>query len=117
LTHKHERIKSAIYGKNAWMRQRKQNQTVSSQSRSQKPSCVRTSILAIEPAIRWDGSHSVTDLETARTRLLQRGVEVGEIRHKTPLVPGMEVSHPGSTPRGDSERSRLDDYQDLELNH
>ena len=67
------------------MRQRKQNQTVSSQSRSQKPSCVRTSILAIEPAIRWDGSHSVTDLETARTRLLQRGVEVGEIRHKTPI--------------------------------
>ncbi len=27
----------------------------------------------------------VTDLEAARCRLLERGVEVGEIRHKTPM--------------------------------
>jgi catechol 2,3-dioxygenase-like lactoylglutathione lyase family enzyme len=27
----------------------------------------------------------VTDLEAARRRLLERGVEVGEIRHKTPI--------------------------------
>jgi catechol 2,3-dioxygenase-like lactoylglutathione lyase family enzyme len=27
----------------------------------------------------------VTDIEAARTRLLERGVEVGEIRHKTPI--------------------------------
>ena len=27
----------------------------------------------------------VTDLETARSRLLERGVEVGEIRHKVPV--------------------------------
>jgi catechol 2,3-dioxygenase-like lactoylglutathione lyase family enzyme len=27
----------------------------------------------------------VTDLEAARSRLLERGVEVGEIRHKTPI--------------------------------
>jgi len=27
----------------------------------------------------------VTDLETARSRLLERGVGVGEIRHKTPV--------------------------------
>jgi hypothetical protein len=27
----------------------------------------------------------VTDLETARSCLLQRGVDVGEIRHKTPI--------------------------------
>ena len=40
----------------------------------------------------------VTDLEAARSRLLERGVEVGEIRHKVPM-PGTEVSHPGSTPR------------------
>lgn len=27
----------------------------------------------------------VTDLETARSRLLERGVKVGDIRHKTPI--------------------------------
>jgi catechol 2,3-dioxygenase-like lactoylglutathione lyase family enzyme len=36
------------------------------------------------------GSHRnaylvVTDIEAARNRLLERGVEVGEIRHKTPI--------------------------------
>jgi predicted enzyme related to lactoylglutathione lyase len=41
----------------------------------------------------------VTDLEAARSRLLERGVEVGEIRQRHPLMPGTEVSHPGSTPR------------------
>ena len=44
----------------------------------------------------------VTDLEAARSRLLERGVEVGEIRHKAPLMPGTEVSHPGSTPRAET---------------
>ena len=47
----------------------------------------------------------VTDLEAARSRLLERGVDVGEIRHKTPLEPGMEVSHPGSTPRAETMRA------------
>jgi predicted enzyme related to lactoylglutathione lyase len=28
----------------------------------------------------------VTDLEAARSRLLERGVEVGEVRHKTPIA-------------------------------
>jgi predicted enzyme related to lactoylglutathione lyase len=41
----------------------------------------------------------VTNIEAARNRLLERGVEVGEIRHKYPSMPGTEVSHPGSTPR------------------
>lgn len=39
----------------------------------------------------------VTDLEAVRNVLLQRGVKVSDIRH--PLMPGMVVSHPGSTPR------------------
>ena len=42
----------------------------------------------------------VTDLEAARRCLLERGVDVVEIRHKTPI--GMEVSHPGSTPRAET---------------
>jgi predicted enzyme related to lactoylglutathione lyase len=41
----------------------------------------------------------VTDLEAARNRLLKRGVDVGEIGTRYPLMPGTEVSHPGSTPR------------------
>jgi predicted enzyme related to lactoylglutathione lyase len=44
----------------------------------------------------------VTDLEAARSRLLERGVEVGEIRHKTPIGLGMGASHPGSTPRAET---------------
>ena len=39
----------------------------------------------------------VTDLEAVRNILLQRGVKVGAIRYKTPLMPGTEVSHPGAT--------------------
>src|SRR5258708_5152419 len=39
----------------------------------------------------------VTDLEAARSRLLERGVQVGEIRHKAPLERGTEVSSSGST--------------------
>jgi predicted enzyme related to lactoylglutathione lyase len=44
----------------------------------------------------------VTDLEAARSRLLERGVEVGEIRHKTPIGAWDEVSHPGSTPHAET---------------
>jgi catechol 2,3-dioxygenase-like lactoylglutathione lyase family enzyme len=44
----------------------------------------------------------VTDLEAARNRLLERGVEVGEIRHKTPIGAWDGVSHPGSTPRAET---------------
>lgn len=44
----------------------------------------------------------VTDLEAARNRLLERGVDVGEIRHKTPIGAGTEVSHSGSTPRAET---------------
>jgi catechol 2,3-dioxygenase-like lactoylglutathione lyase family enzyme len=42
----------------------------------------------------------VTDLEAARSLLLKRGVEVGEIRHKTPIgawdggfAPGPDLAH------------------------
>src|SRR6267142_6603580 len=42
----------------------------------------------------------VTDLEAARSHLLDRGVEVGEIRHKTPIdawdggfAPGLDPAH------------------------
>ena len=41
----------------------------------------------------------VPDLEAARRRLLERGVNVGEIRTKRPLQPGTEVSDPALTPR------------------
>ena len=41
----------------------------------------------------------VTDLEDAGNRLLERGVEVGEIRHKVPIDAWTEVSRPGLTPR------------------
>jgi len=41
----------------------------------------------------------VTDLEAVRSRLLERGVEVGEIRHKTPIDAWDGVLHPGSTRR------------------
>jgi predicted enzyme related to lactoylglutathione lyase len=42
----------------------------------------------------------VTDLEAARSRLLERGVQVGEIRHKTPI--GAWGFAPGLDPaRGD----------------
>ena len=40
----------------------------------------------------------VSDIEAARSFLLKRGVEVSAVRYKTPLRPGMEVSHRGSTP-------------------
>ncbi|HEX8854089.1 MAG TPA: VOC family protein [Thermoleophilaceae bacterium] len=42
----------------------------------------------------------VSDLESARSRLLERGVEVSEIRHKTPIgdwdggfAPGLDPAH------------------------
>jgi catechol 2,3-dioxygenase-like lactoylglutathione lyase family enzyme len=42
----------------------------------------------------------VTDLEAARSRLLERGVEVGEVRHKIPIdgwdggfAPGIDPGH------------------------
>jgi predicted enzyme related to lactoylglutathione lyase len=41
----------------------------------------------------------VTDLEAARSRLLERGVKVGGIRHKAPIDTWDGVLHPGSTPR------------------
>jgi predicted enzyme related to lactoylglutathione lyase len=44
----------------------------------------------------------VTDLQAARTRLLERGVEVGEIRHKTPIGAWDEVSRPDSIPRAET---------------
>ena len=34
----------------------------------------------------------VTDLEAARSRLLERGVEVGDVRHKTPIDYGSNSS-------------------------
>jgi hypothetical protein len=44
----------------------------------------------------------VTDLEAARNRLLERGVEVGEIRHKVPIdawnggfAPGLDPARRG----------------------
>ena len=44
----------------------------------------------------------VTDLEAARSRLLERGVEVGEIRHKTPTGAWGGGFAPGLDPaRGD----------------
>jgi catechol 2,3-dioxygenase-like lactoylglutathione lyase family enzyme len=44
----------------------------------------------------------VTDLEAARSRLLERGVEVGEIRHKTPIGGWDGGFAPGVDPdRGD----------------
>jgi hypothetical protein len=44
----------------------------------------------------------VTDLEAARSRLLERGVEVGEIRHKMPIRGWNGGFAPGLDPaRGD----------------
>jgi catechol 2,3-dioxygenase-like lactoylglutathione lyase family enzyme len=44
----------------------------------------------------------VTDLEASRSRLLERGVEVGEIRHKTPISAWDGGFAPGLDPaRGD----------------
>jgi hypothetical protein len=40
----------------------------------------------------------VTDLEAARSRLLAGGVEVGEIRHKTPIDAWDGSFAPGSDP-------------------
>src|SRR5262249_2293200 len=44
----------------------------------------------------------VMHLEAERSRPLERSVEVGEIRHKTPSEPGTEVLHPDSTPRAET---------------
>jgi predicted enzyme related to lactoylglutathione lyase len=41
----------------------------------------------------------VTDLEATRSRLLEPGVDVSEIRHKMPVGAWDGVSHSGSTPR------------------
>jgi hypothetical protein len=47
----------------------------------------------------------VTDIEAARIRLLERGVEVGEIRHKTPIGAWNGGFAPGSTPRAGTTRA------------
>jgi hypothetical protein len=41
----------------------------------------------------------VTNLAAVRSHLIERGVEVGEIRHRLPLMPGTGVLHPGLTRR------------------
>jgi hypothetical protein len=53
------------------------------------------------PCVR-SRSLSFTDLEAARSRLLERGVDIGEIRHKTPIEPWDGGFAPGLDPaRGD----------------
>jgi len=44
----------------------------------------------------------VTDLEAARSRLLERGVNVGQVRHKTPTGAWDGGFAPGSTPRAET---------------
>ena len=47
----------------------------------------------------------VTDIEAARSRLIERGVEVGEIGHKTPIGAGTEASRLVSTPNAATMRA------------